>query len=405
MTMGRIFSRLKLIFDRPCSRLLKGRVKHCLGCFLGIALWHCLAGVKASSFAIHHKELHDSIKGKLSGNHLGKMGRKLGGGFYQKFVELGDAGKVDLMEAVRTVMFSPAVRVLLGEESVSGNRADIAHFQKTFAKFDEDFEYGTELPHIFLGKWRKCKKFLVEKFTSVVDQLFCKGLPQSPPDRTVLQSLISFVDRENAPNYALLLLWASQANAIPGVFWTVAFILKHEEVYQKIVQEAFNVLGENFKLSKGEISEETVKKLSYTRKCILEAVRLRAPGAIVRKSVSSLQLQNYTVPAGHFVMLSPYWSHRNPDFFPNPETFDPNRWDKADLEKNLFLEGFVGFGGGRFQCPGRWFAIMEMQMVVATFFYLFQLEMVSPLPEPSPLHLVGIQQPQQPCFIKFQTRP
>ena len=29
------------------------------------------------------------------------------------------------------------------------------------------------------------------------------------------------------------------------------------------------------------------------------------------------------------------------------------RWEKADLEKNLFLDGFVAFGGGRYQCPGR----------------------------------------------------
>jgi len=29
------------------------------------------------------------------------------------------------------------------------------------------------------------------------------------------------------------------------------------------------------------------------------------------------------------------------------------RWEDADLEKNLFLDGFVAFGGGRYQCPGR----------------------------------------------------
>ena len=30
-----------------------------------------------------------------------------------------------------------------------------------------------------------------------------------------------------------------------------------------------------------------------------------------------------------------------------------SRWEKADIEKNVFLEGFVAFGGGRYQCPGR----------------------------------------------------
>ena len=31
-----------------------------------------------------------------------------------------------------------------------------------------------------------------------------------------------------------------------------------------------------------------------------------------------------------------------------------DRWLECDLEKNHFLDGFVGFGGGRYQCPGRY---------------------------------------------------
>lgn len=33
--------------------------------------------------------------------------------------------------------------------------------------------------------------------------------------------------------------------------------------------------------------------------------------------------------------------------------FPQERWEKADLEKNVLLEGFVAFGGGKNQCPGR----------------------------------------------------
>ncbi|MGH0151229.1 UNVERIFIED_CONTAM: hypothetical protein FKN15_042707 [Acipenser sinensis] len=53
------------------------------------------------------------------------------------------------------------------------------------------------------------------------------------------------------------------------------------------------------------------------------------------------------------LMLSPFWAHRDPRYFPEPEKFMPERWKKANLEKNVFLEGFVAFGGGRYQCPGR----------------------------------------------------
>uniref|UniRef100_A0AAY5KPU1 Uncharacterized protein n=1 Tax=Esox lucius TaxID=8010 RepID=A0AAY5KPU1_ESOLU len=57
--------------------------------------------------------------------------------------------------------------------------------------------------------------------------------------------------------------------------------------------------------------------------------------------------QNCVLPSGDLLLLSPYWAHRK------PEEFKPERWEKADLVKNVFLEGFVAFGGGRNQCPGR----------------------------------------------------
>jgi len=36
-----------------------------------------------------------------------------------------------------------------------------------------------------------------------------------------------------------------------------------------------------------------------------------------------------------------------------------DRWLECDLEKNHFLDGFVGFGGGRYQCPGRYVLSIE----------------------------------------------
>ena len=36
-------------------------------------------------------------------------------------------------------------------------------------------------------------------------------------------------------------------------------------------------------------------------------------------------LQDYTIPAGNMLMLSPYWAHRNPVYFPQPESFNPVR--------------------------------------------------------------------------------
>ncbi|KAG9282537.1 24-hydroxycholesterol 7-alpha-hydroxylase [Astyanax mexicanus] len=100
-------------------------------------------------------------------------------------------------------------------------------------------------------------------------------------------------------------------------------------------------------------------------------------------------------------MLSPYWAHRDPKYFPDPEDFKPERWEKADLAKNVFLEGFVAFGGGKYQCPGRWYAIMELHLFVTLILYKFRFTILDPVPKPSPLHLVGTQQPDEPFRVEY----
>ncbi|XP_037698756.1 24-hydroxycholesterol 7-alpha-hydroxylase isoform X5 [Choloepus didactylus] len=90
---------------------------------------------------------------------------------------------------------------------------------------------------------------------------------------------------------------------------------------------------------------------------------------------------NYTVPSGDFLMLSPFWLHRNPKHFPEPELFKPERWKKANLEKHAFLDGFVAFGSGKYQCPGRWFALLEIQLLIILILYKYECSLLDPLPK------------------------
>uniref|UniRef100_A0A673MGM8 24-hydroxycholesterol 7-alpha-hydroxylase-like n=1 Tax=Sinocyclocheilus rhinocerous TaxID=307959 RepID=A0A673MGM8_9TELE len=206
--------------------------------------------------------------------------------------------------------------------------------------------------------------------------------------------LNEIINDKYLPNYGLLLLWASLANAIP-------------------VSEKFSAITQYLSMScllciqdkeKTKVTLDDLQHMPYVKWCIMEAIRLRAPGAITRKVVRPLKLQNYVIPPGDLLMLSPYWAHRNPKYFPDPEDFKPERWEKADLEKNVHLEGFVAFGGGKNQCPGRWYAVMELHMFVALILYKFEFTPLDPVPKPSPLHLVGTQQPDGTCTVRYKHR-
>ncbi|CAG5121635.1 unnamed protein product, partial [Candidula unifasciata] len=213
----------------------------------------------------------------------------------------------------------------------------------------------------------------------------------------LVQVLLATVDKEFAPNWSLLLLWASLANAIPITFWTIALIYSHPEILAKIRAEMACVL-----MADRAVSETNFVQLSYLKQCVLEAIRLHSPGIISRRVVQEVTVQGYTIPPGDLLMVSPYWAHRDPESFPEPQIFKPERW--SGMEKNVFPEEFLAFGGGRYQCPGRWFALMEIHLYVAVFVSMFDCQLLNGIPDVCTLHVVGTQQPVHPCPVLLVNR-
>ena len=55
---------------------------------------------------------------------------------------------------------------------------------------------------------------------------------------------------------------------------------------------------------------------------------------------------------------------------------------ECDFSKGAFLPGFVAFGGGRYMCPGRWYALMELHMIISMLFHRYDMSLDSKLPAP-----------------------
>lgn len=66
------------------------------------------------------------------------------------------------------------------------------------------------------------------------------------------------------------------------------------------------------------------------------------------------------------VSMQAYTTHRDIDFFPNPEKFDPDRWINADeAELSRMKEMFMPFSKGTRNCIGSHLALMELKLVTA----------------------------------------
>ena len=142
--------------------------------------------------------------------------------------------------------------------------------------------------------------------------------------------------------------------------WTWYLLAQHQRVEEKLVSEWQQVLG-------GRTPRvDQLQQLPYTAAVIAESMRLLPPVyAIGREAIGDLELGGYRVRRGYTVLMSQWVNHRDPEYFPEPQQFRPERWENG-LAKRLPKFAYYPFGGGQRMCIGSTFASIETPIVLAT---------------------------------------
>jgi cytochrome P450 len=111
---------------------------------------------------------------------------------------------------------------------------------------------------------------------------------------------------------------------------------------------------------------EELPKFTYTRMVIDEALRLYPPGwLLTRRAQKDDWLDDYHVPAGTEIYISPYVIQRHPDLWAEPDSFRPERFNLTDVREKR-AAAMLPFSIGPRNCIGEFFARTEMQIHVMT---------------------------------------
>ena len=106
--------------------------------------------------------------------------------------------------------------------------------------------------------------------------------------------------------------------------------------------------------------------LPYILQVFKETMRLYPPAyGISRAALHDIEIDGYFIPKNRYVVVCPYTLHRRPDYFPEPEKFDPQRFTPEN-EKRLPRYAYLPFGAGPRICIGNHFAMMEGHLLLAT---------------------------------------
>lgn len=156
--------------------------------------------------------------------------------------------------------------------------------------------------------------------------------------------------------------------------WTWYLLSRHPDVEARLLGEIDAALGDRTPTA------ADLPRLPYAGQVVAEALRLYPPAAVLtREATSDFAIGGYPVARGTEIVVSPWVIQRDPRYFRDPETFDPDRWSNG-LASRLPRFAYFPFGGGPRLCLGRSFATMETLLVLAVIAQRFRLELVSGAP-------------------------
>ncbi|KYN19101.1 Cytochrome P450 4C1 [Trachymyrmex cornetzi] len=181
-----------------------------------------------------------------------------------------------------------------------------------------------------------------------------------------------------------------------SICFTLLLLAEHKNIQNRVRDEIRTAMEENGQ----KFTINILQNLSYLDRCIKEALRLYPSVYFISRITSEdVKLKSYIIPAKTNVHLNIYGLHRDPNFWPNPEIFNPDRF-LLDKIRNRHPYSYLPFSAGPRNCIGQRFALLEMKAMIASLIHNFYLEPIDYLKDLR-MEVDLVLHPAHPLRVKF----
>ena len=324
--------------------------------------------------------------------------------FFNDRSKFQDEGVIDLYHIISELTINTASSTLLGAEI----RQNV---QQEFAIYYHNLSMGMTpisffMPNLPIEAHRKrdaARVEIVKLFYPIIrarrEQQRQNPSAEKPKD--FLQDLIDvkYTDKRSLTDDEIVgmlvaALFAGQHTSNITATWMVLSLI-HNNYVDTVLNEQKQVLSVTDETldQNSALTYDTVQQMTFLEQCLQETLRLFPPLIfLMRKvkkplTVTTSDNKRYTVPVGDIVAVSPAVSGRLEKVWPEPLQFKPERFGdewrakQDEMKKNKQKDyTFMGFGGGRHECLGRRFALMQIKTIVSVMFRTFELRLDGQFP-------------------------
>lgn len=203
-------------------------------------------------------------------------------------------------------------------------------------------------------------------------------------------------DRQVRDEVMTLFLAGHETTAV-ALSWTLILLAQHPEIRARVEEEI------DAEFDRAPQAVEGVPRLPLTLRVLKEAMRLYPPAYMLgRRALRAVDIGGYPVRKGQVVLINTYGIHHRADLYPEPERFDPDRF-LPEREAARPRYAFLPFGAGARVCIGAQFALLEAQIVLATWLRRVRFDLVSPQ-QPIALEPLITLRPKAPVMMTVTER-
>lgn len=210
----------------------------------------------------------------------------------------------------------------------------------------------------------KARQIVHAYIDSVIAQR--RAMPESEWPKDLLSRLMQARDEETGEampenllrDESITIFFAGHETTAKTMTFTWYALASNPQVANKLHAELDSVLGDRTP------TVEDLRHLPYTLQVVKEVLRLYPAAPVyIRDALAEDKIGNYSTPAVG-VLLSPYFTHRHPDFWENPLQFDPDRWS-PEREAKMHPYAYHPFAAGQRVCIGNNFSLLESHILLA----------------------------------------
>ncbi len=320
----------------------------------------------------------------------------------------GDEGEIELLDFFSELTIYTSTACLIGlkfRKQLDGR----------FAHYYHELERGTDPlcyvdPYLPIDSFQRRDEARV-KLVSLVREIM-EGRIANPPrdkaDRDMLDVLVSITDEQGTPRFSadevtgmfISLMFAGHHTSSGTSSWTLIELLRHPEVYAAIVDELEELYADG-----QEVSFHALRQIPLLDNVVKETLRLHPPLIILmRVAKGEFEVQGWPIHDGDFVAASPAISNRIPEDFPDPDAFNPDRYEKPEQADVANRWTWIPFGAGRHRCVGAAFATMQIKAIFSVLLRECAFEMAQPSKSYQNDHSKMVVQLAQPAKVRYRSR-